>query len=76
MENALILIRYIVQHTINFFFNVDFLGGVTLGGVALSAITFSILFNGILHVFATTLPKVNSHRDTGSKELAAIERRD
>lgn len=81
MDNALIIVKYIIEKYFFLMFNdfhLSFAGSrFSLGSLILVCLIFSTLFAAFLNVIpGSSLPKVNSHRDTGSKELATIERRD
>lgn len=64
MNDALTLVKYIIQHTLNFFFNAYIFSGVSVGMIIMVCLLFSVLFGAFLHVVPGihfSVPKASDH---------------
>lgn len=50
MNESLTLVKYIIQHTLNFFFTAYIQDGVSIGMIIMVCLLFSVLFAAFLRV--------------------------
>lgn len=50
MSDSLSLVKYVIQHTLNFFFTAYIQDGVSIGMIIMVCLLFSVMFSAFLRV--------------------------